>query len=403
MRLCFVTPDYPTELSQSGSGIGTFTHRLARELHRQGVHIEVISGKSGAEPTAFDDEGVSVYYTRPLGNVHYYASRLPLVRRSTEFIQLVRQQEINAVMNRLLAERSLASNIPTVVETPSSANPSWRYDTVLKRVPYVVTVHGSYLLYKRQIGQRLGPLDYLRESLEIGFMRRAKAVIAPSEFVAGHYRKSLGDVVHCIPCPVSLAEPEGHNDRAARPESDTVTVLFASALSRNKGVDTLADAIPLVLRSASQVRFVIVGHEGDVTADALQASFRRAGVDRVVQVIGYVPQNRIAAYFALCDLFVAPTRAETFGTAIAEAMCAGKPAVASRVGGVPELIEDGVTGLLVTPGDPEALAAGIVRLAHDRKMRVTMGQRAADRIRQNYRMETIAQKRLELYTSALKS
>jgi glycosyltransferase involved in cell wall biosynthesis len=101
------------------------------------------------------------------------------------------------------------------------------------------------------------------------------------------------------------------------------------------------------------------------------------------------------------DLFVCPSLYEGFGIAIVEAMAAGRPVVASNTGGIPEIVADGDTGLLVPPGNPTALAEAIASLLSDPARARAMGARGRQRVRERFLVETAVQRHQKLYESLL--
>src|SRR5207245_5777728 len=140
---------------------------------------------------------------------------------------------------------------------------------------------------------------------------------------------------------------------------------FSCLLGRLKGVDVL-------LRAAATLPGLLVEVAGDgPERPGLEA------IDPSATFLGWQP--RLDDLLARWDVFALPSREEAFGIAALEAMAAGRPVVATRVGGLPELIEDGLTGLLVPPDDPAALAAALARLAADPALRARMGQAARER------------------------
>ncbi len=145
----------------------------------------------------------------------------------------------------------------------------------------------------------------------------------------------------------------------------------------HKGQRFLVEAAPLVLARRPDARLAIVG-EGELRAD-LAARVRALGLDGRVLLPGF--RDDIPAILRALDVFVLPSLEEALGTSILDAMAAGTPVVATRVGGIPEAVDEGVTGLMVPPADPPALAAAILRLLDDRALARRLAAAAAERVR----------------------
>jgi glycosyltransferase involved in cell wall biosynthesis len=143
-------------------------------------------------------------------------------------------------------------------------------------------------------------------------------------------------------------------------------------LSREKGIDLLVDAFARLVPGDPATRLVIVG-EGPERG-ALEALARSCGVSDRVTFQGFHP--RVAELLPGFDVFVLPSRTEGLPLALLEAMAAGRACVATKVGGVPEVVADGVTGVLVAPGDPAALAAAVQALLADPVLRRRLGTAA---------------------------
>src|SRR6185295_10842852 len=112
-----------------------------------------------------------------------------------------------------------------------------------------------------------------------------------------------------------------------------------------------------------QVEYVIAGgHHNSIAEQTLAGTLAEGNTREHVQLLGHVAWQQLAEWYRRATVFVMPSRYETFGISVVEAMAFGVPVVATNVGGLPELIDDGVTGLLVPPRDPDALADAINRL-----------------------------------------
>ncbi len=140
---------------------------------------------------------------------------------------------------------------------------------------------------------------------------------------------------------------------------DDVLAVTVANLRRAKGYPTLIEAARLVADQEPSIHFVAAG-QGPLE-DELRARVTAAGLDARFRMLGYVPDA--ARLIAGADLLVLASDHEGLPLAVMEALALGVPVVATRVGGIPELVEDQVNGLLVPPGDPAALAAGIGALA----------------------------------------
>ena len=165
------------------------------------------------------------------------------------------------------------------------------------------------------------------------------------------------------------------------PGSQIVGVV--ARLEPEKGHPTLLEAWPAVLRAVPDVYLLIVG-EGS-RRDELEAQARQLRVAHRVVFTGR--RDDVPAVTAALDVAVLPSYREAQGLTILEAMALSRPVVASNVGGIPEMIEDGVTGLLVPPHDPVALAAAIVRLLKDHPLADTLGRAGHDLVHDRFCIE----------------
>ena len=148
-------------------------------------------------------------------------------------------------------------------------------------------------------------------------------------------------------------------------------VLCVARLAAQKGLDVLLGAVKLLADRGTDVQLVLVG-DGPMR-DRLQRRTERLGIAGRVALEGAVGQDEMAAYYAGADVFCLPSFAEGVPVVLMEAMASGRAVVATRVAGVPELVEEGVSGLLVAPGNAEALATALQRLASSPEEREGMG------------------------------
>ncbi len=195
----------------------------------------------------------------------------------------------------------------------------------------------------------------------------------------------LDRLVHLEPC-CTLREEYGM-------EPDASLVGVVGRLELEKGHPTLLEAWPLVLERVPRAYLLIVG-EGS-RQDALHQIAREQGIERHVIFTGR--RDDIPAVTAALDVAVLPSYREAQGLTILEAMAMSRPVVASNVGGIPEMVEDGVTGLLVPPHDPPALAAAVSRLLLDHPLADTLARAGHDLVHDRFCVQRMVNAVQELY------
>ncbi len=164
---------------------------------------------------------------------------------------------------------------------------------------------------------------------------------------------------------------------AQAPLIGTVANLFP-----RKGHGIMLRALPVILASAPDVHYLIVGGGNAAYEQALRRQAETLQVDGHVHFAGF--QESVYPSLAALDIYVHPALMEGFGIAVLEAMAMGKPVVATKTGGVPEIVEDGETGVLVSPGDPDSLARAIVDLLRDAPGRADMGTAGRHRVESHF-------------------
>jgi glycosyltransferase involved in cell wall biosynthesis len=165
------------------------------------------------------------------------------------------------------------------------------------------------------------------------------------------------------------------------------------ALTQEKGHKFLIDAAALVVREVPDARFVVLG-EGELRP-ALERHIKELHLEKHVLLPGFRPD--ILAFVRAFDVFVMCSLQEGLGTSLLDAMAASKATVASITGGIPEVVADGETGLLVPPRDHHALARAISQLLKDPARREAMGRAGLQRVKTTFSAERMIEKTLEVY------
>jgi len=186
--------------------------------------------------------------------------------------------------------------------------------------------------------------------------------------------------------------------------SKVPTVLFVGGYEPRKGLEYLVLAMKAVIDQVPKAKLVTVakaGFRGMEDARWFEELANRAGVGGRIEFHESVSQRKLRQLYADCDLLSLPSRNEGWGLALMEAMACMKPVVATRVGGVPELVRDGIDGLLVEPGDVRGLSDAIVRLLIDRRLRERMGRAGKKRVRE-FSWDDTARTVVKAYRAALR-
>ena len=246
---------------------------------------------------------------------------------------------------------------------------------------------------------------------ELPLMRAADRIIAVSDEIArslGHWFGVARERIEVVHNGVDTGRFRPDSERGASIRralglgEDEAMVLFLSHVTRQKGLHVLLRALTGVRATWPRVRVVVVG-AGDYFADG-QALAQRLGVSSQVLFVGEVDHERAPEYLAACDVFTLPTlRQEGLPFALLEAMACQKPVLASRIGGVPSVIRDGVNGVLVPAGDSEALAKGLLSLLADRQLAGRLARSARDTVLRAFSAEHMVRGTADVFERVVKA
>ncbi|MGB3959686.1 MAG: glycosyltransferase family 4 protein [bacterium] len=271
------------------------------------------------------------------------------------------------------------------------------------KVPLVTTIHSDYELdflgniYKQLVYTNLNKLA----------LRFFDYYLAVSE----HFREMLidrgfpGERIFTVYNGIDLSENTVPRlQRAAFLSQAGVEVLPGAPLVGTMGrlhpvkdQAVLLEAVPAVLDKFPDTRFIIAG-DGDEGSNLLRQA-RRLGIDGAVHFIGYVEDPD--SYFNAIDINVLTSRSESFPYVLLEGARHRLPTVATRVGGIPEMIVDGENGFLFTPGDSGALAQILIRLLGDGQLRREVGERFYAHVKENFSTAKMAATHVDIYKQIL--
>ncbi len=247
--------------------------------------------------------------------------------------------------------------------------------------------------------EQLGGGYRLSSWIEETELRRCDSVIAVSRDMATDLRKHYkipAKRIHIIPNGVDASAFQRREDPAVleRLGVRTPYILFLGRLSRQKGVFDLLKAFKSL---RSKVNLVLVTGPADTESLVEELSQALRGVERVHWINKMLTHNETVALYSSCEAFVCPSRYEPFGIINLEAMACEKPVAATEVGGIVEVVEDGVTGILVPPEDPGSLAEAIDTLMEDPELRHEMGRRGRERVEERFTWTKVARRTVDMY------
>jgi glycogen synthase len=382
VNICFVSAEYPP--GEFG-GIGRYTVDLAAGFAELGHEVHVIATEADQDRVDFED-GVWVHrlVTNELALPELASSpaAFNIYRAATVARELDRIQEhspIDVVSAPLWASEGCVCcfdrRFPTILtlmtsmHTIASLHESWSEDpqiAALIELERATVKHSRYL-----------------HALSEAVLADARRVYAPEEEMAAVVPLGTRDA--------SDEFPSGRNG------DGRLRILFVGRLERRKGVDVLLDAAEQLLPDQPNVELVVVGKDTENTE--IGETYRQAFTRRVgdadwaerVRFTGAVSDDELFQHYADCDVFVAPSRYESFGLVLTEAMAFGKPVVGCRAGGMQEVVDEGVTGLLAEPGDAVSLTEQLRKLVAEPELRERLGTAAREAFeRQFARPVTVA-------------
>lgn len=180
-------------------------------------------------------------------------------------------------------------------------------------------------------------------------------------------------------------------------DSGDILIVSIGALVKRKAQANLIEAAAQLHRQGLRLSYMVCGDGPQ--RPVLEAQSRAAGVGQQIHFPGFC--SDVPAYLAAADVFVHVPLWEGLGVAVIEALAAGRPIIASRAGGIPELIEDGHTGLLVPPQAPGALAAALAHLVHSPTLTASLGRAGQQRAQTHFDVQAMARANAVLYDDLL--
>jgi glycosyltransferase involved in cell wall biosynthesis len=271
-----------------------------------------------------------------------------------------------------------------------------------KKKPFVITYHGDGQWNWGGVIRRTSVYFYNKHLLD-RTLSYADVIISPSRYyidesrVLGKYR----DKIVVIPNGINVDEFDvGYSKEQCRGKLglsiNSRMILFVGTLSPHKGPDILIKAMSEIVKEVSDVKLVFVGHGG--MREELEMLSKKLGVEKNVEFAGFVEESMKPLYYRAADVFCLPSvmNHEIFGIVNLEAMACSVPVVASKIGGVPDVVNGGENGLLVLPGDSGSLADAIIYLLENEDVREKMGTNGRKKV-EDYSWGRVAEETEKVY------
>jgi glycosyltransferase involved in cell wall biosynthesis len=389
LHVCFVSHEYPPETGWGG--IGSYTYEMAHGLVRAGHRVTVISSAERREQV-LDDGGVTVHRVLAAPDLASARGlwRLQGVWPGFAWSAMRRFREIQA-----------RSKID-LIEAPEGRADGVFIAQLRRRPPLVVRLHTAWIFVDRLNDVHPDRKKKLVYALEKRTIRRADALTAPSNAMVRLTSTWVKDDSQAFVVP----NPVDTNAFKAGGRRSPDEILFAGRLEQRKGLPALVAAVPQVLQSCPNASFRFVGADGtDGAGDSWRARLLRDVSPSSRSRIHFeqVGRQEMVAVYQRAGVCVLPSSWENFPYVLLEAMSCETPVVATAVGGLPEMIDDGKTGLLVSPNQPGALTEALCAMVGDQVRSQQMGKRARIKVIEAFSTERIVPKMVETYNAVLKA
>jgi glycosyltransferase involved in cell wall biosynthesis len=373
MHICFLCNEYPPG---AHGGIGTFTRTLARGLVMRGHSATVVGVYDIHEQTTDVDEGVRVVrlpHTRAAGVGFWFnGRRLRAAIRAIHdaaAIDLIEGQENSLAF---LSRHFVA--------------------------PMLIRMHGGHHFFSVTLGRRPRPW---RSWVERRSFHRADEICAVSRFVA----EQTSRLLHLDPARVAIL-PNPVDTSMFRPREDVMEdasqVLFVGTIAEKKGVRQLIEAMPEVIAAVPGAHLTLIGrdtvdeHTGGSYRDTVSRLIPEGTRDRI-EFSGLVQNDMLPLALAKAAVCVYPSHMEAMPLAPLEAMAAGRAVIVSSAGPGPEVIDDGESGLLCNPHDPQSISSQIITLLRDPALRRRLGEAARRRALERFSIDRLIERNIEWY------
>ena len=383
MHLGLVCDEYPPA---PHGGIGSVSRDLAEGLAAAGHRVTVV-GMSTTQPVPREREemvnGVRV--------VRLPASPKSQRRRLTSWWE---RRKLRRVLARLHAESPM-----DLIECPDYAG--WLPDGGVPGVPTVVRIHGSNLFYDHELDR---PPSLREHVLERRSLAHADFFAAVSHY-AGRRTLELAGIENRRYAVIHNAVDAESFSPGQPSEVEPGLAVFVNWLNPKKGIEDLIEAMNFIFPSRPTVRLAVIGEAPENEAGKGYLAYLRGKIkpeyaERVI-FTGRLPRSEVRAWLRRAAVCCYPSHMETFGIAPLEAMAVGRPVIFMKDGPGPELVEDGVTGLLCDSRDARDISRCLLRIIDAPDFAEELGRKARKRVERTFDKRAWVERNLKFYLKCL--
>jgi len=393
MKICLVSQEYPPETG--GGGIGTQTYLKAQGLSARGHDVHVVSSSWDRTPREYQDGGALIHrVAEPKVSGPGFESSSYWLAYSAAVAEA-----LHVLCDRVSFD---------VVQFPEYCGEGFAFQTdtfAHRKARYVVQCHGPLSMF----AEHMGWPDKGSTALQIGtFMERmvihhSDILLASSactaKFCAEFYQYPLSDISVIL----SGIDTARFSPAALPVElNGDPRILFVGNLVGSKGFDLLLDAVLGLRKRYPQIVLRTIGKGDSEHVARARRKIAAAGAEGNFDILGYVRYDDLPGHYAWCDLFAGPSKFEPGpGNVYLEAMACGRPVIACNTGGAPEVVQDGETGLLVPPSDPDALTMALTSLIDDSELRRRFGINGRAWVESNVSLDRYIDRVEQIYSDAI--
>ncbi len=373
-------------------GLGRHVYHLATSLAERGVKVHVISKDYPGAPEYEESEGVHVY------RVVNYPPDIPQeewVPWTLQFNVALMEKAVGLI-NDIRNFNVIHAHDWLVAHAASSLKHAYR-------IPMVATVHATE--YGRHQGHLPGPMNKLIHQIEWWLTFESSRTICCSQYMVDQITNIFelpADKVDVIPNGIDFESfRQDVNIELYRrkyvPPGDKM-VFFVGRLVYEKGVQTVLEAMPLILSKIPNLTFVVAGSGPHL--NQLKAMVEAFGLEGRVKFPGHMDTDALCAFYKSADLTVVPSLYEPFGMVVLESMAMGTPTIVADTGGLSEIVVHEETGLKFEPGNPDSLADAMLRILQDDGLADQLTRDAVAYMGDSYNWDQITARTLDVYRKA---